>query len=82
MLLTTVDILARHEQGQLCEDVLAAARDHYRQYVADMESAGMPMANVSGWQRQQIAAAQPVTSATTPDSDPISSRRQRAQPAE
>jgi sporulation protein YlmC with PRC-barrel domain len=55
-----------HEQIQPCEDVLAATRDHYKQYVADMETAGMNMTNVPGWQQKQIAAAQPVASTTTP----------------
>ena len=62
LLLAAADILARHGQLQPCEDVLAATRDHYKQYVADMGSAGMPMADLPGWQQQQIAAAQPVAS--------------------
>ena len=65
LLLAAADILARHGQQQPCEDVLATTRDHYEQYVAEMISAGMPMANVPGWQQQQIAAAEPVTSTTT-----------------
>ncbi|MBI1220809.1 MAG: hypothetical protein GC186_19970 [Rhodobacteraceae bacterium] len=65
VLLIAADILARHGQQQECENVVAAARDHYQQYVADMEAAQMPMANVPGWQRRQIAAAQPATSVTT-----------------
>lgn len=65
LLLAAADILARHGQQQPCEDVLATTRDHYEQYVAEMTSAGMPMANVPGWQQQQIAAAEPVTSTTT-----------------
>nr|WP_306264837.1 PRC-barrel domain-containing protein [Pararhizobium sp. IMCC3301] len=66
MLLTAADILARHDQLQPCEDLLAATRDHYEQYVAEMETAGMEMADVPGWQERQIAAAQPVASTTTP----------------
>jgi sporulation protein YlmC with PRC-barrel domain len=65
MLLAAADILARHEQLKPCEDVLAATRDHYEQYVADMETAGMEMADVPGWQERQIAAAQPIASTTT-----------------
>lgn len=65
-LLAAADILARHEQLQPCEDVLAATRDQYKQYVADMGKAGMKMADVPGWQLQQIAAAQPVSDATSP----------------
>jgi len=66
MLLAAADILARHENLQPCQDVLAETRVHYEQYVADMETAGMEMADVPGWQQQQIAAAQPVRSTTTP----------------
>jgi len=64
ILIATAEILARHGQQQSCEDVLATTRDHYEQYVADMESAGMPMANVPGWQQHQIALAVPVASTT------------------
>ncbi len=64
-LMASANILARHGQQLQCEDVLATTRDHYALYVADMISAGMPMANVPGWQQQQIAAAVPVTSENT-----------------
>ncbi len=66
MLLAAADILARHDQLQPCKDLLAETRDHYEQYVTDMETAGMEMADVPGWQERQIAAAQPVASTTTP----------------
>jgi sporulation protein YlmC with PRC-barrel domain len=33
--------------------------------MADMHSGGLPMADVPGWRQQQIAGAQPVTSANT-----------------
>lgn len=64
-LLSAADILARHGQQQACEDVVASARDHYQWYIDEMEAAHMPMANVPGWQRRQIAAAEPVTRLTT-----------------
>ena len=64
-LLAAANVLARHEQLKPCEDVLAATREHYEQYIADMEAAGMEMADVQGWQQKQIAAAQPVASITT-----------------
>ncbi|WP_156317368.1 hypothetical protein [Cypionkella psychrotolerans] len=64
-LLAAADILARHDQIEPCEGVLAATRDQYKQYVADMGKAGMKMTNVPGWQLQQIAAAQPVASTTS-----------------
>jgi sporulation protein YlmC with PRC-barrel domain len=45
--------------------VLATTRDIYKVYVADMHSGKVPMADVQGWRKLQIAAAQPVTSKNT-----------------
>ena len=61
-LVAAATILARDGQQQPCEDVLATTRDTYKRYVADMHSGKVPMANVPNWRKQQIAAAQPVTS--------------------
>ena len=80
-LIAAANILARHGQQQPCEDVLATTRDIYKLYVADMRSGGMPMANVPGWQQQQIAAAQPVTG-KKPHSVRRVARHRGAQPAE
>jgi sporulation protein YlmC with PRC-barrel domain len=44
---------------------LAATRDTYKLYVADMRSGKVPMADSPGWQQRQIAAAQPVTTKNT-----------------
>jgi sporulation protein YlmC with PRC-barrel domain len=65
MLVASANILARHGQGQACEEVLATGRDIYKVYVTDMRSGKYPVADVPNWRRQQIAAAQPVTSTTT-----------------
>jgi len=65
MLITSANILARHGKQQACEDVLATTRDIYKLYVADLHSSGVRMADVPGWQRQQLAAAQPITSKNT-----------------
>ena len=65
ILVASANILARHGQQQPCEDVLATTRNIYKLYVADMQSGGMPMADVPGWRQQEIAAAQPVTGKNT-----------------
>jgi sporulation protein YlmC with PRC-barrel domain len=60
-LIAAANILARGGHQQACEDVLATTRDTYKLYVADLKSGKAPVADVPGWQQQQIAAAQPVT---------------------
>jgi sporulation protein YlmC with PRC-barrel domain len=60
-LVAAANILARHGQQQPCETVLATTRNVYQRYAADMHSSGAAMANVPGWQQQQIATATPVT---------------------
>jgi len=64
-LIASANILARRGQQQPCEDVLAATREIYKIYVADMHSGKVPVAAAQGWRQQQIAAAQPVTSKNT-----------------
>lgn len=63
-LIASADILGRDGQQRACEDVLAATRTTYQRYVADMHARKMPMENVAGWRKQQVAAALPVTSKT------------------
>ncbi len=65
ILVASANILARHGQQQACEDVLATTRGIYKVYVADMHSGRVPMADVPGWRKQQIAAAKPVTDKNT-----------------
>jgi sporulation protein YlmC with PRC-barrel domain len=62
ILVAAANILGRHGQQQPCEDSLTTARDIYKLYVSDMHSQGVPVVDVPGWRKLQIAAAQPVTS--------------------
>ena len=65
ILMTSANILARHGEQQPCENVLATTRNIYKLYVTDLHNGGVRMVDVPGWQRGQIAAAQPVTSKNT-----------------
>ena len=70
-LIASANILAHQGKQQPCEDVLAATREIYKFYVADMHKASMPQADVPGWRQLQINAAQPVTSNTSFRSDEL-----------
>jgi sporulation protein YlmC with PRC-barrel domain len=70
-LIAAANILARQGQEQPCEAVLAATRNIYKVYVADMHSGKLPPPDVQGWRQLQIAAAQPVTSNTSFRSDEL-----------
>jgi sporulation protein YlmC with PRC-barrel domain len=60
-LIAAANILAQDGQQQTCEAVLASTRDDYKRYAAELHSEGMTMADGPDWQRQQVAAAVPVT---------------------
>jgi sporulation protein YlmC with PRC-barrel domain len=60
-LIASANILGQDGQQQTCEAVLATTRDLYKRYAAELQSKGMSMADGPDWQRQQIAAAIPVT---------------------
>jgi sporulation protein YlmC with PRC-barrel domain len=62
ILLASANILAQRGQQQPCESVLATTREVYKVYAANMHNSGLRKADVPGWRREQIAAAQPVTS--------------------
>jgi len=64
MLIASANILAEHGQQQPCEDVLATTRTIYQSYATQMHDRGATMADGPNWQRQQIAAAQPVIGQT------------------
>ena len=63
-LIASANILGQDGQQQTCEAVLAATRDVYKRYAAELHSKGMTMADGPDWQRQQVAAAIPVTDNT------------------
>jgi sporulation protein YlmC with PRC-barrel domain len=64
-LIASANILAQHGQLQACEDVLATTRTIYQTYATQLHEQGVAMADGPNWQRQQIAAAQPVNGQTT-----------------
>jgi hypothetical protein len=64
-LLGSANILGQNGQQQTCEAVLATTRDVYKRYPGTMHSRGATMTDGPDWQRQQIAAARPVTDKTT-----------------
>ena len=61
ILLASANILAGNGQQQACESVLATTRGIYKIYAADRHGRGLQPADAPAWQRQQIAAAKPVT---------------------
>jgi len=65
ILLASANILAQRGHQRSCESVLATTREVYKVYATHMHNSDMRMADVPGWRREQIAAAQPVTSKNT-----------------
>ncbi len=64
-LISAAHILARDGLQQQCESVLNATRSFYGIYLASMRDRSAQRADLSGWQQQQIAIAQPVTAGGT-----------------
>jgi sporulation protein YlmC with PRC-barrel domain len=63
-LMASAHIMAQRGQQAACEALLAETRDIYQDYAANLNKTGVAKADMSGWQNQLIAAAQPVTSST------------------
>lgn len=63
-LMASAHIMAQRGQQAACEALLAETRDIYKDYAANLNKTGVAKADMSGWQNQLIAAAQPVTSST------------------
>jgi sporulation protein YlmC with PRC-barrel domain len=60
-LLASAQILAESGQEKACETVLTVTRDTYAAYTADLKAGKVPRGDVSGWRRQQIETAKPVS---------------------
>jgi len=60
MLVASANILARHGQQEVCENVLATTRSIYKLYVADLKNGDIPRADIPAWRSQAIATAEPI----------------------
>jgi sporulation protein YlmC with PRC-barrel domain len=63
-LMASAHIMAQRGQQAACEALLAETRDIYKDYAANLEKTGVAKADMSGWQNQLIAAAEPVSAST------------------
>ena len=70
-LLASAKILADRGQQPACEALLSATRDVYSRYAADLRKGEVPRANLGRWRSEQLAAAQPISSATSYRSDQL-----------
>jgi sporulation protein YlmC with PRC-barrel domain len=64
-LMIAANILAQNGQQQACEQVLDTTRTIYQTYATALHRGGSGVAEGQTWQKQQIAAAVPVTDNTT-----------------
>jgi sporulation protein YlmC with PRC-barrel domain len=64
-LIASANILGNNGKQEACDVVLAAARDIYKGYAAELRDGKESRIDWSTWTRQQIAAALPVTGSKT-----------------
>jgi sporulation protein YlmC with PRC-barrel domain len=63
-LMASAHIMAQRGQQAACEALLAETREIYKDYAANLNKTGVAKADMSGWQNQLIATAQPVSAST------------------
>ena len=60
-LLASANILAQRGEQQACEALLGTTRSIYTAYAVELRNGKVPRADVTGWRRQQIISAVPVS---------------------
>jgi sporulation protein YlmC with PRC-barrel domain len=64
-LLASANILAQRGEQKACEAMLTTTRDIYKGYEEDLRSRDARRTDPTGWRREQIAAAQPMSDSSS-----------------